>query len=176
MRGKVTFSPAVPPLKRITPAYAGKRQLSFYAWYMGEDHPRLCGEKPALNPLQSHTVGSPPPMRGKDLSVGRLEIISRITPAYAGKSPHVRDRRTTKKDHPRLCGEKDGNLHCADHAGGSPPPMRGKGSSTKKPKDSQGITPAYAGKRCFPLDRVSCCRDHPRLCGEKSPFRPPSHR
>ena len=50
------------------------------------DHPRLCGEKlPAIS-LDTYTLGSPPPMRGK-VAVGRLEIISiGITPAYAGKS------------------------------------------------------------------------------------------
>ena len=31
-----------------------------------------------------------------------------------------------------------------------------------------GITPAYAGKRKIPQIVASKCRDHPRLCGEKS--------
>ena len=45
-------------------------------------------------------------MRGKGQSSGGSGRRVGITPAYAGKSPHVRDWRTTKKDHPRLCGEK----------------------------------------------------------------------
>ena len=32
-----------------------------------QDHPRLCGEKPVLRPKQKVVVGSPPPMRGKEL-------------------------------------------------------------------------------------------------------------
>ena len=31
-----------------------------------------------------------------------------------------------------------------------------------------GITPAYAGKRCWTRTVTRCIGDHPRLCGEKS--------
>ena len=50
---------------RITPAYAGKRTLT--------------GGRISL------TVGSPPPMRGKDRTRFVLKDGFRITPAYAGK-------------------------------------------------------------------------------------------
>ena len=50
----------------------------------------------------------------------------RITPAYAGKSPRKHMAKQKKKDHPRICGEKD-NVTAAEHADlGSPPHMRGK--------------------------------------------------
>ena len=31
-----------------------------------------------------------------------------------------------------------------------------------------GITPAYAGKREYRIFPVLLCRDHPRVCGEKT--------
>ena len=53
---------------------------------LGRDHPRVCGEKFDMLPLEIRQKGSPPRMRGK---VGhglapKFEV--GITPAYAGKS------------------------------------------------------------------------------------------
>ena len=45
--------------------------------------------------------------------------------------------------------------------------MRGKGISFHSSESSFGITPAYAGKRSFPLYRPLNTQDHPRVCGEK---------
>ena len=52
----------------------------------GRDHPRLCGEKLDLLPMESITLGSPPPMRGKVIAMNTTQTGDRITPAYAGKS------------------------------------------------------------------------------------------
>ena len=48
MRGKVSV--LTHPCKQpgITPAYAGKRLTGFSSGLSGEDHPRICGEKPVL--------------------------------------------------------------------------------------------------------------------------------
>ena len=45
MRGKAAISRRRMSRIRITPAYAGKRQLLFDARRFFRDHPRLCGEK-----------------------------------------------------------------------------------------------------------------------------------
>ena len=45
-------------------------------------------------------------MRGKDLGGSNFTSISRITPAYAGKSRHALGIPESIWDHPRLCGEK----------------------------------------------------------------------
>ena len=85
MRGKAKSSGSRQPRTGITPAYAGKRisVVSFDRHYW--DHPRLCGEKPAVSGLLSYLPGSPPPMRGKAKSCRRSTVSDRITPAYAGK-------------------------------------------------------------------------------------------
>ena len=66
MRGKA-FDPSLIILnKRITPAYAGKREFRRVQTLLHQDHPRLCGEKGGFRHLASLDLGSPPPMRGKD--------------------------------------------------------------------------------------------------------------
>ena len=86
MRGKVLKQQSLLLMKRITPAYAGKsgytRRRTSGRW----DHPRLCGEKLSVGLCSDKMTGSPPPMRGKEKSGRKTETMSRITPAYAGKS------------------------------------------------------------------------------------------
>ncbi len=90
----------------ITPACAGKRILQALGAGTWRDHPRLCGEKHLLYADWSRDLGSPPPVRGKDLR-NRLSLYcTRITPACAGKRDRLQCRMFCVKDHPRLCGEK----------------------------------------------------------------------
>ena len=65
-------------------------------------------------------------MRGKDKLVRYMDDVTRITPAYAGKSVRATN----------------------DHGGGvgSPPRMRGKGLEQLEHRLGLRITPAYAGK------------------------------
>ena len=90
----------------ITPAYAGKRQLSILYSRGSGDHPRLCGEKFVQNVGCTGGQGSPPPMRGKAKWAAVKTRVYRITPAYAGKSLTFLYRSDQAQDHPRLCGEK----------------------------------------------------------------------
>ena len=66
MRGKASRSRRFCSLTGITPAYAGKSYYQNQRGIRAEDHPRLCGEKVILNRFTAFTIGSPPPMRGKD--------------------------------------------------------------------------------------------------------------
>ena len=45
MRGKVVGSEELPGVVGITPAYAGKREVSTSTLLHLRDHPRVCGEK-----------------------------------------------------------------------------------------------------------------------------------
>ena len=86
MRGKVLCAVVVLCVVGITPAYAGKSELSAALDWEEGDHPRLCGEK-----FKEHFTGA---------------YNARITPAYAGKSQQNTSSTFCQKDHPRLCGEK----------------------------------------------------------------------
>ena len=106
MRGKGGRQTPFGICRRITPAYAGKSS-----------------RRVEKNKME---VGSPPPMRGKAFhDILSLRII-RITPAYAGKSFCVSGVEVRKRDHPRLCGEKQSFPVHSARSVGSPPPMRGK--------------------------------------------------
>ena len=65
-------------------------------------------------------------MRGKGSPCAAPLWCTRITPAYAGKSPTAAMAQRPQRDHPRVCGEK---LHENFHV-----------------ILDDGITPAYAGK------------------------------
>ena len=146
MRGKVLRWLFFPRIRRITPAYAGKRTHTIQPMHRWKDHPRLCGEKLKKRLNVCVSKGSPPPMRGKELGyVGKTDTY-RITPAYAGKSPNFLMNRQKLEDHPRLCGEKELSSVALSPHKGSPPPMRGKGLAYSELFVPVRITPAYAGK------------------------------
>ena len=109
-------------------------------------------------------------MRGKVVMSGGYIGQTRITPAYAGKSPAFCGQMTQQQDHPRLCGEKFSRILVAVKLSGSPPPMRGKVREFLFFRLILGITPAYAGKRNNAIFSHLFTRDHPRLCGEKHTF------
>ena len=111
----------------ITPAYAGKRFLVKFIAGIIWDHPRLCGEKVVFAAIDNKSVGSPPPMRGKEADGSVNFDTKRITPAYAGKRLEDLKEGDTVQDHPRLCGEKCLLWRTTSGKRGSPPPMRGKG-------------------------------------------------
>ena len=90
-----------------------------------------------------------------------------ITPAYAGKRGLVMFSTEMNKDHPRVCGEKTATDYYLPTGTGSPPRMRGKEPLAALALKSEGITPAYAGKRGFLIAESFLIRDHPRVCGEK---------
>ena len=107
VRGKAIRNHFKEPVKRITPACAGKRGRGTAQDLTDRDHPRVCGEK--LLTLMSTTPfsGSPPRMRGKVRQAMELDGVKRITPAYAGKRNQSIFPAGRKSDHPRVCGEKD---------------------------------------------------------------------
>ena len=167
MRGKGGGKDSTIVLAGITPAYAGKSYRRISADPIHQDHPRLCGEKLLVYTPKTPYVGSPPPMRGKDVAAYAKKYKSRITPAYAGKSGAMHRDRWHCWDHPRLCGEKPANPRLTFLTPGSPPPMRGKELFPVVSVRRLRITPAYAGKRDVSRMSFPMYEDHPRLCGEK---------
>ena len=167
MRGKASSWIKEGTENRITPAYAGKSSLSFLLLLLSGDHPRMCGEKHAVQIAQIFGKGSPPHVRGKaGVALLSGQIVG-ITPACAGKSCVVSGRTSQSWDHPRMCGEKTLGGMESHPARGSPPHVRGKVKQLCVLIALRGITPACAGKRsCAPHMDVSP-RDHPRMCGEK---------
>ena len=85
-RGKVGPVMLIKAVRGITPAWAGK-SAGFQSAPSGQrDHPRVGGEKLAVEDTNHSYQGSPPHGRGKAFSVLRRQFRFRITPAWAGKS------------------------------------------------------------------------------------------
>ena len=167
MRGKAYKGADQTTRRGITPAYAGKRNAEAEPDIQNQDHPRVCGEKHLSAQFEGTPPGSPPRMRGKEFQFrGTLPDVG-ITPAYAGKSQTTVCFNNVTRDHPRVCGEKVIPCTPGLHIQGSPPRMRGKEKSPKKPVMARGITPAYAGKSRAGVCIVGDFGDHPRVCGEK---------
>ena len=77
-------------------------------------------------------------------------------------------RRSCRRDHPRVCGEKFTRKSAINCGSGSPPRVRGKGGCCSVRSVRNGITPACAGKSFFTLFITFLVQDHPRVCGEKA--------
>ena len=86
MRGKLLLIASMSEPVRITPAHAGKTAIFTKGAAEAEDHPRACGENLKMLVFSVAALGSPPRMRGKHVSFFNIFIISRITPAHAGKT------------------------------------------------------------------------------------------
>ena len=130
----------------VSPAYAGKSVVRELLLIVSRDHPRVCGEKTLCSRPFTSCAGSPPRMRGKAIPPRPYPCVSRITPAYAGKSSPSCCGSWRCRDHPRVCGEKAPAAgHCSTDTG-SPPRMRGKEPVAKSSITKLRITPAHAGK------------------------------
>ena len=146
-RGKEIVDVTEWPTNRITPAWAGKSAHELFEVIPNEDHPRVGGEKGSRYREQVRALGSPPRGRGKDHRPPTGSSPSRITPAWAGKSPTLPESVRGLRDHPRVGGEKLELENALLLNMGSPPRGRGKGPGSAGACARHGITPAWAGKR-----------------------------
>ena len=107
----------------------------------------MCGEKLITAQVRANQRGSPPRVRGKVLRSGSSTPAPWITPACAGKSGLEVGLTKTRKDHPRVCGEKVMSNMTYTAREGSPPRVRGKARRKSRRQSGDRITPACAGKR-----------------------------
>ena len=145
-RGKDRLRSADKARRRITPAWAGKRLLSFSPAGLRWDHPRMGGEKHQDESSVMELQGSPPHGRGKGKNKRALQSKRRITPAWAGKSGCRPAWVSGSGDHPRMGGEKRSRPPRTARRTGSPPHGRGKVKPVLASEKRGGITPAWAGK------------------------------
>ena len=118
--------------------------------------------------MQDEPQGSPPRVRGKVWRSPAAPGTQGITPACAGKRRPVPSPRSTRQDHPRVCGEKSGLMRSNATGTGSPPRVRGKDVSGADATPWIRITPACAGKSFTSMKCFRAIQDHPRVCGEKT--------
>ena len=105
-------------------------------------------------------------MRGTLTTDKFLIDIPGIIPAYAGNTALAIASRTTRGDHPRVCGEHVFGLVPDRHTTGSSPRMRGTLTGAHISPCPKGIIPAYAGNTNPVHPDAAEAWDHPRVCGE----------
>ena len=157
-----------PPRVRGKESAAGSSGLSYWIT------PACAGKSFQWRVQASTECGSPPRVRGKGESGLVVSDETRITPACAGKRAALLRRRRGYRDHPRVCGEKTAVGHPRFTIQGSPPRVRGKESFAVPNRLRRRITPACAGKRTRFWLKLHSLQDHPRVCGEKKCFFPPT--
>ena len=167
MRGKELLAADDLQTLRITPACAGKRRRTFAPNVCQGDHPRVCGEKSKLFPVDDAVKGSPPRVRGK-VKVGLFVGHSvRITPACAGKRQTGLTLMLWSGDHPCVCGEKALKSWLMSGDVGSPPRMRGKVTLGNHHAFLFRITPRVCGEKCgYRLPFRSIVGSPPRVRGK----------
>ena len=170
LRGEEPRTSLSSTVARITPAPAGRSGIPTVGREGARDHPRACGEKTSPVSLSTSAPGSPPRLRGEAFRIRAPLYSTGITPAPAGRSVKTQHKNQLLRDHPRACGEKEWydqpNVLCV----GSPPRLRGEVERLPTDWEDLRITPAPAGRRSTKPMRNGGKRDHPRACGEKSPY------
>ena len=146
-RGKVSGSLPAWRADGITPAWAGKSGVPGIFTFLRMDHPRVGGEKLSVRLGIRCLCGSPPRGRGKAFRKSSKRNLTRITPAWAGKSKNNNFNVWQIWDHPRVGGEKLTFIIVKPPFLGSPPRGRGKAVLEIHTELNHGITPAWAGKR-----------------------------
>ena len=113
------------PVCGIIPAYAGNTRSRRGVRARKRDHPRVCGEHTCLRVRVLRIVGSSPRMRGTLDRHQRVGQVQGIIPAYAGNTSACMRVTGRVRDHPRVCGEHNGNPSAVTFVSGSSPRMRG---------------------------------------------------
>ena len=126
----------------------------------------MCGEHGRLATMPCRSPGSSPHVRGAQRLERQSCSLSGIIPACAGSTSWETLRRSSIRDHPRMCGEHSVKHNAKGNDQGSSPHVRGARRRQQDHPGSQGIIPACAGSTSRPPDLHTVPRDHPRMCGE----------
>ena len=166
VRGAQNLLPIMQDLDGIIPACAGSTCARLSARLEHGDHPRMCGEHGRLATMPCRSPGSSPHVRGAQRLERQSCSLSGIIPACAGSTSWETLRRSSIRDHPRMCGEHELGDFAAFLDQGSSPHVRGALRQTQRQGQRLGIIPACAGSTPTATRPSREPRDHPRMCGE----------
>ena len=105
MRGAPLTASHIMTHGRIIPADAGSTITVCHVCYRERDHPRGCGEHMKSSRESLLQMGSSPRMRGARVHADDVTDENRIIPADAGSTGSIKPLTSSRKDHPRGCGE-----------------------------------------------------------------------
>ena len=169
-RGRGTRRPTArhSATRRFIPAWAGNaRQVSART---GREtvHPRVGGERPAVEVVARQLGGSSPRGRGTPGAEIVTRDRQRFIPAWAGNALCTPRPRTPCPVHPRVGGERPFRLCRLNRQSGSSPRGRGTPTSRPRPPPRPRFIPAWAGNASGALCAFGDKTVHPRVGGERA--------
>ena len=105
-------------------------------------------------------------MRGKPFARNSRRRRFGLIPACAGKTKFSPPKTSTRKAHPRVCGENARSPQPPSKPPGSSPRVRGKPRALSASVTARGLIPACAGKTAAGGLQGHALQAHPRVCGE----------
>ena len=130
VRGRERIPPRRSAAGRFTPVRTGKRPTSDRPSARSAVHPRAYGEENSFAAEVQPGCGSPPCVRGRAV-IGALDLdTNRFTPVRPGKRFLCLRMMQSASVHPRAYGEETADSIRVCARVGSPPCVRGRGSST----------------------------------------------
>ena len=167
-RGKPLLPPQARTCGRLIPAWAGKTPETSARTPAHPAHPRVGGEN--LFPCDRGTKrqGSSPRGRGKRCTVPCRSVICRLIPAWAGKTPMIKQGGARMAAHPRVGGENRVGGDAPPGPAGSSPRGRGKPRRRPAPRYISRLIPAWAGKTQTSQILGAGRSPHPRVGGENA--------
>ena len=137
----------------IIPVCAGNTSGSQISRCLLRDHPRVCGEHGLEKMTIGANAGSSPRVRGTHRKARQDARLQGIIPACAGNTSSRASRPTSRRDHPRVCGEHVGWSLLTKIGRGSSPRVRGTLEQATDEQRHEGIIPACAGNTSISLPR-----------------------
>ena len=131
---------------RITPACAGRTFSPGIHSVRYQDHPRVCGKNRISSLILAREPGSPPRVREELSCILSFILLSRITPACAGRTNCSCVNNSCIRDHPRVCGKNTREINTFIFLVGSPPRVREEPLFEEYRRVRARITPACAGR------------------------------
>ena len=168
-RGKLDSGGEVCAVRRLIPAHAGKTQARGCRMPRRTAHPRSRGENDADFLIGQPRCGSSPLTRGKRRAKPAGQLLQRLIPAHAGKTPAPRPRTASSTAHPRSRGENNVTALRYSTCPGSSPLTRGKHWRRVERDCDWRLIPAHAGKTVTLPSRRYAAWAHPRSRGENAP-------
>ena len=141
-RGKLAALAVKLAEARLIPAWAGKTSDALALTASDQAHPRVGGENALLPGRYRLQVGSSPRGRGKQMDLADGQHVTRLIPAWAGKTGTSPSTRGTAPAHPRVGGENRRTASLMLPPWGSSPRGRGKPDGPRLCPAGAGLIPA----------------------------------
>ena len=155
-----------PTLPRLIPAHAGSTSLMRTPLRSSPAHPRSRGEHARGSSASIPLFGSSPLTRGAPYRRVVLAIGTRLIPAHAGSTAHLRGPGEDPPAHPRSRGEHTVAFSWRVSLTGSSPLTRGAQSGAQRDAYQCRLIPAHAGSTSSNSRPRGSRTAHPRSRGE----------